>query len=110
MSVGPRLFPVTCDVDDGSVAVTQALAIVSYTGDPLVCSHVAVYRPDTTCVLDEPVTEVREGSAPGMVYGRHEFTLTDGRILYVLLERGCGCGSRLRGFHPTLPATSGRRP
>lgn len=110
MSVGPRLFPATIDLSDGSVSLTQALVIVDYAGDPLTASRVRVFAPDTACVLDEPVTELREGSAPTMVYGRHELVFADGRTLWVLLERGCGCGSQLKGFYPSQPATSGPRP
>lgn len=110
MTIGPRLFPVTVDADDGSLAVSRSLAIISYAGEPLQASRIAVYTPDTQCVLDEPVADLRKGTAPSMVYGRHELTLEDGRILLVLQEHGCGCGSRLRGFNPSFPATSGRRP
>lgn len=110
MSVGPRIFPATVDTSDGTVSLTQALVIIDYAGDPLTASRVRVFAPDTSCVLDEPVAVLRVGQAPTMVYGRHELVLADGRVLWVLLERGCGCGAQLKGFYPSKPATSGPRP
>lgn len=111
MSVGPRLFPSMVDLSDGSLNLAQALVIVTYEGDPLVCTRITVYAPDTSCVLDEPVAQLVEGTAPSMVSGRHEFRLVSGVSAWVLVDRaGSCCGSRLRSFSPTQPATSGPRP
>lgn len=110
MSVGPRLFPIGCDLDDGSLNLVQSLAIVTYAGDPLVCTRLQVWNPLRQLVLDEPVTELIEGLAPNLVSGRHRFILGSGATAYVQVEGGCGCGSTLKSWSPDFPATSGPRP
>lgn len=99
-----------CDMSDGSLNLSNALLIVNYAGDPLRPVSVQVYGPDTSLLLDELVAEVVEGADPSMNHGRHEIRLVDGRSLWVKTEPASCCGSRLRAFSPTQPATSGPRP
>lgn len=110
MSLGPRIWPCQVDASDGSLNLNNGLLIVNYAGDPLVPVSCQVYGPDTALLLDEMIAEVVEGQTPHMVAGRHEIRLVGGVSLWVKTEHATCCGSRLRSFNPTSPATSGPRP
>lgn len=109
MNVGPKIHPASVDADDGSLNVSQVAVFLEY-GPGNTPSHVDVYDPGRNLILSADIVSFVQGAQPRMVSGRHVAELADGRRLYIKADGGCGCGSRLKGWYPGVPATSGRRP
>lgn len=108
---GPKIFPASVDIDDGSVSATQVAVFLTYSQETDDAIHIRAYNRQLECVLDEEVTHLTVGHQPSLNNGRHVLDLPDGRQVLVREDGGCGCGSKLRGFSPGgLPATSGYRP
>lgn len=77
-------FRVTAEGTDNRVIVTD--------------SHLYVFRDGTEApdaFIVEPITSFTGSSGDG-----YTIALADGVMYHVIRAESCGCGSRLRGFHP----------